>query len=60
MSATLLHAARLLIQRYGEIAEKAAAERAATLMDDGDTVGAATWLHFADAVRHLQGRDVIA
>lgn len=60
MSATLLQAARLLIQRYGDAAERAAAERATALMDDGDTVGAATWLHFVDAVRQLQGRGLPA
>lgn len=56
MSAILMQAARLLIQRYGDGAEKAAAERAEALMNDGDMVGAATWLHFFDAVRHVQGR----
>ncbi len=60
MSASLLMAARLLIRRYGDSAHRAAAERAAALMDDGDMVGAATWLHFVDAVRHVQGRGLAA
>ena len=60
MTATLLQAARLLIDRYGDEAERAAAERANAMLEDGDTIGAATWLHFADAIREMQGKKASA
>lgn len=56
MSTTLLQAARLLIERYGDTAERAAAERASAYLDEGDTIGAATWLRFADAIREVQDK----
>lgn len=50
-------AARLYIDRFGDTAEEAAAQRAQTLLNEGDTVGSAVWLRIAGAIREIEGKD---
>lgn len=56
-AADVFEAARLYIERHGIEAEQAAAQRAQSLLNDGDTVGSAVWLRIAGAIREIEGKD---
>jgi hypothetical protein len=45
--------ANLMLTRYGEEAMLESAQRAHELAEDGDRVGAATWLRIANAICQL-------